>query len=240
MERYINIQSTKIWTTTQGQGTPLLLCNGGPGCDDYLQPISAMLEDRCQVIRFEPRGCGRSTYDGWYHLERTVEDMEAIRNAYKIERWIIAGHSAGPDLALAYTIQYPQHVLGIIGIAGGRIVNDREWSAAYKKNKAERGENYGGKIFQADPEVNRIGNQSWRAYIKRPELLYEIAHIQVPAIFINAGNDIRPNWPTQQLAALIPNGQYFEIPEAEHCIWLTHDRELKALLQDAVRRIVAQ
>lgn len=199
-----------------------------------------MLEDRCQVIRFEPRGCGRSTYDGWYHLERTVEDMEAIRNAYKIERWIIAGHSAGPDLALAYTIQYPQHVLGIIGIAGGRIVNDREWSAAYKKNKAERGENYGGKIFQADPEVNRIGNQSWRAYIKRPELLYEIAHIQVPAIFINAGNDIRPNWPTQQLAALIPNGQYFEIPEAEHCIWLTHDRELKALLQDAVRRIVAQ
>lgn len=112
-------------------------------------------------------------------------------------------------------------------------------SATYKKNLAERGESYGGKVFEADPAVNKMGNQSWREYIKRPNLLRDIADIKVPAIFINAGNDIRPNWPTQQLAALIPNGQYFEIPEAEHCIWLTHDRELKVLLQDAVRSMVA-
>ncbi|MCB0629526.1 MAG: alpha/beta hydrolase [Saprospiraceae bacterium] len=237
MERYIQVNTTKIWTTASGKGTPLLLCNGGPGCDDYLQPVSALLEDICQVIRFEPRGCGRSDYDEQYHLDQTIEDIEAIRQAYGIDRWIVSGHSAGPDVALAYTIRYPDRVMGLIGIAGGRIVNDREWSAVYKKNLAEQGEDYGGKIFQADPAVNKLGVQSWRAYIKRPELLHDIANIQVPAIFINAGNDIRPNWPTQQLAALIPKGHYFEIPNAAHCIWLTHAEELEVLLKKAIQII---
>ncbi|MEZ4849426.1 MAG: hypothetical protein R3B93_12570 [Bacteroidia bacterium] len=30
------------------------------------------------------------------------------------------------------------------------------WSAVYKQNRAEFGEDYGGKVFIADPEVNRV------------------------------------------------------------------------------------
>lgn len=238
MEKIVEINGSRIWTVAEGSGFPLLLCNGGPGCDDYLKPVSELIEDRCRVIRFEPRGCGRSDYDGQYELQRTVEDMEKIRETYQVDKWIICGHSAGPDLALAYTIRYPDRVRGIIGIAGGRIVNDREWSAAYKKNKAERGEDYGGKIFQADPLVNQLGNQSWRTYIKRPDLLKDIAAIKVPVVFINAERDIRPNWPTRQLAALIPNGRYQEIPEAAHCIWLTHSDALQAALRAAINRMI--
>ncbi len=238
MEKFIDIDGTRIWTIAEGMGIPLLLCNGGPGCDDYLKPVSELIEDQCRVIRFEPRGCGRSDYDGRYELERTVADMEAIRQAYGIDRWIIAGHSAGPDLALAYAIRYPGRVKGIIGIAGGRIVNDREWSAVYKQNKELRGEDSGGKEFQADPMVNKIGNQTWRAYIKRPNLLKDIASIQVPAVFISAEKDIRPNWPTQQLAALMPRGTYVEIPEAAHYIWRTHADALQLALKNAVKKMI--
>ncbi len=234
IERYISINSTRLWTISEGQGTPFLLCNGGPGCDDYLKPVSELIEDRCQVIRFEPRGCGRSTYDGQYDLETTIHDMEAIRKAYGIERWIVGGHSAGPDVALAYALQYPDRIIGIIGIAGGRIVNDRDWSAVYRKNRDTIGESYGGKEFIADPEVNRIGNASWKAFIKRLTLLQELAHLNVPATFISASQDIRPNWPTQQLANLLPQGRYVEIAGAAHCIWLTHAEALKAELQQAL------
>jgi len=237
MEKILQIDDAQIWTISQGKGTPFILCNGGPGCDDYLQPVSELIKDRCQVIRFEPRGCGRSTYDGKYNLEQTLNDIEAIRIAYGFERMIIGGHSAGPDVALAYAIQYPQHVLGIIGIAGGRIVNDRDWSTTYKKNLATIGESYGGKVFIADPEVNRIGNQSWRAYIKRPDLLSDLASLTMPAIFINAGEDIRPSWPTQQIAALIPKGQYMEITGATHSIWLTHADALGEALRKALNKI---
>ena len=238
MEKYLTLGDARIWTISEGQGIPFLLCNGGPGCDDYLGPVSQMVGDMCRVIRFEPRGCGRSTYDGNYDLETTIGDIEAIRVAYGVEQWIIGGHSAGPDVALAYAIRYPKHVLGMIGIAGGRVVNDREWSKIYKQNLAEQGEDYGGKVFVADPLVNKMGMASWRGYIQRPTLLKEIAEISVPAIFINAENDIRPNWPTQQLAHLIPLGQYVEIPGATHSIWLTHGAELKTALTKAINEIV--
>ena len=152
---------------------------------------------------------------------------------------ILLGHSAGPDIALAYTLKYPERVSGIIGIAGGRIINDREWSATYKKNKIERGELADNRIWKADPAVNKIGVQSWRAYIKRPTLLKELTQIKVPAIFINAGADIRPNWPTEQLANLIPKGIYKEISEADHSIWLTHPETLKKELREAVSIIQA-
>ncbi len=232
-ERYLDRQGTRIWTTSNGRGMPVIVCNGGPGCDDYLGPVSAMIEDRCQVVRFEPRGCGRSDHDGRYELETTVEDVDFIRQEYGFANMILLGHSAGPDVALAYTLRWPDRVIGIIGIAGGRIVNDRDWHATYHKRRDEIGDQLP-KEFAADPEVNRIGNLTWKDYIKRPNLLSDIAAMECRAVFINAEKDIRPNWPTRQLADLIPKGRYHEIEGAQHCPWMTHPEELARLLRDAI------
>jgi len=240
MESIITIGNTKIWTIKDGNGIPCILCNGGPGCDDYLEPISYMIRDLCEVVRFEPRGCGRSDYDGNYELERTIEDIEEIRIHYGFEKMLIGGHSAGPDIALAYTIKYSERVIGLFGISGGRIVNDREWSATYKSNLEKIGEDLGGKIFQADIMVNKVGNASWRKYIKRENLLSDISRIDIPAIFINAENDIRPNWPTKQIAALIPRGEYREIKNAAHMIWLTHYHELENELRTFIKMVEAE
>jgi proline iminopeptidase len=70
--------------------------------------------------------------------------------------------------------------------------------------------------------------------------LVDIRAVKVPAIFINAGDDIRPNWPTRQLAALIPGGKYYEIPDAKHFIWLTHADELRLLLRKELNEILQQ
>ena len=108
-ERYVRSGTARLWTTSSGCGTPLLLFNGGPGCDDYLAPVAEMIDDLCQVIRFEPRGCGRSDWDGNYDVETLVSDAEAIRQDYGAERLIVAGHSAGPDFALAYALLSQVH-----------------------------------------------------------------------------------------------------------------------------------
>lgn len=230
---------TQLWSTASGAGQPVVFFNGGPGCDDYLQPVADLLMDRCRVIRFEPRGCGRSSWDGRYDVETLINDAEALRLAYGYERWILLGHSHGPNLALAYALRYPAHVIGIIGLAGGKIFDDRSWSAIYQERLATIGEDLGGKVFHADPDVNRQGNASWRAYCQRPTLLRELADLAIPCIFVNAANDIRPNWPTQQLAQLLPHGQYVEVADAAHSIWLTHTPELKQALQNALEQISA-
>ncbi|HEV8244693.1 MAG TPA: alpha/beta fold hydrolase, partial [Polyangiaceae bacterium] len=105
-ERWIESRGAQLWTAESGSGTAMLMFNGGPGCNDYLGPVARMLDDVCRVIRFEPRGCGRSSWDTKYDLDTLLEDAEVIRRAYDVSRWIVAGHSAGPGFALAYALRY--------------------------------------------------------------------------------------------------------------------------------------
>ena len=162
-----------------------------------------------------------------------------VRRAYGVEGCIVGGHSFGPSLALAYALQYPDNVIGLIVIAGGKVVSDRTWSVAYRRNIAAVGEDLGGVVFTADQEVNKEGNRTWREYIKHPTCFRRIADIQIPATFINGFEDIRPSWPTRQLAALMPYGRYVEIAGAAHTVWPTHAAELRAALREAIAHIRA-
>ena len=233
-ERFIRSGGARLWSTVSGTGLPAVFFNGGPGCDDYLEPVARLIHDRYRVIRFEPRGCGRSDWDGHYDLDTALLDAEVLREAYACECWLLLGHSYGSNLALAYALRYPSRTIGVIGITGGKVVDDRSWSETYHERLDTLGEDHGGKQFHADPEVNRQGNLSWREYCRRPSLFRDLANLDVPCVFINAAQDIRPNWPTQQLAELIPKARYVEISGAAHMIWLTHPAELQSHLQDAL------
>ena len=114
--------------------------NGGPSCDDYLAPVAEMIDDLCLVIRFEPRGCGRSDWDGNYDIDTLVVDAEAVRREYGVERCIVAGHSFGPNAALAYALRYSSRVMGLIGIAGGSVLNDRTWGLRVQESSHECGD----------------------------------------------------------------------------------------------------
>lgn len=198
-----------------------------------------MIEDICTVARFEPRGCGRSDYDERYDLDTTVADIEFVRRAYGFDRVILFGHSAGVGSALVCALRHPNNVIGVIGAAGGRMfVDNRQWSATYHENLDQYGEDCG-KSYVSDPDVNRIGNETWQKFITTPTLLRSLSEMTMPAIFINGGNDIRPNWPTIQIAHLLKRGEYIEIPEASHYIWLTHPNEFGRELRVAVEKLVA-
>jgi proline iminopeptidase len=234
-EIFIDSNGVKLRTITQGQGHPVMLCNGGPGCCDYLGPVAAMIDDVAQVIRFEQRGCGRSEPAPPYDVDTCVTDLENIRRHYGIDRWIIGGHSWGADLALAYALRYPTHVSGLMGVAGGRIVNDREWHAEYSRCKPEEEPELPDYDYPFNSVVNEQVSRSWKQYIQRPTLLKEIAQLAVPALFVYGDQDIRPRWPTEQLANLMPNACFELIEGATHYIWYTHSDVLRSLLRDFIR-----
>jgi proline iminopeptidase len=230
-EQIVNINGASLWVIEQGKGSPLILCNGGPGCCDYLAPVAAMVDDLVRVYRWEPRGCGRSSATPPYDLETSLADLDALREMLGYERWIVGGHSAGADLVLAYALTYPERTRSVICMAGGRVHNDRDWHAAYSKARdagLEREPEY---AFPHNLEVNREGNASWKAFTKQPHLLRRIADLQTPVLVIYGSEDIRPGWPVEQVANLLPNGRFEMIDGAGHSLWLTHAEAMRSCLR---------
>lgn len=236
-ESFVTSNNVQIWTVSTGAGFPVVLCSGGPGCCDYLEPVAKMLDTRAQVIRFEERGCGRSEAAPPYNIETSVEDLENIRKFYKIERWIVGGHSWGADLALFYALEHGERTAGLMCIAGGRIHNDREWHSEYKQNEQHTGEKSPEFEYPINLEVNRQVSQSWKRRIQHPLLLREISQLNLPALFVYAADDIRPRWASEQLARLLPDARFELVENAEHAIWLTRPRELALLLGGFVDEI---
>lgn len=236
----IPIRDTRLWIVDSGAGDPLVLTNGGAGSCDYLGPVAAMIDDRLRVIRWEVRGCGRSAPDdpARYDLLTTVHDLDALRDRLGIDRWVVGGHSHGALISLVYALEYPERTHGILYLAGAGIQNDRSWSEAYHLGKDEGRELTFDVPYPPNMEVNQVGNLSARAYFRQPDILRRIADLQVPMVAIQAGGDIRPNWPVEQLVHLMPNARLTIIPEADHNLWLTHPAELRIAIRDAAHTLL--
>ncbi len=232
------VNGADLWTELQGQGFPLVLCAGGPGLCDYLGPVSDMIDDLTQVLRFEQRGCGCSEHVPPYDLNTAIADLEALRIHFGFEKWIVAGHSWGANLAIAYALKYSHRVSAIMYISGPGVQNNREWKKAYNKGKSSVGELVPEFKHAVNLEVNVEGNASWRRFIQRADLFAKIAALQTPILIVYGDEDIRPSWPAEQLANLMPNARFETINGAQHFIWITHANELRKALKGFLQAVL--
>lgn len=109
----------EIYVETVGRigGIPAVYLHGGP--DSGCQPDHRRLFDpeRFHAVLFDQRGSGRSGPKGGRDantLPHLIADMEAMRNALGLTRWMIVGGSWGATLALAYAQAHPHRVSGIV------------------------------------------------------------------------------------------------------------------------------
>lgn len=213
-----------------GNGPPILWLPGGPGLDNYLHPVARAFPGFQNVLP-DPRGTGRS--QGQPHgLAVAVHDLEDLRQALELERWIVVGHSWGADLALAYGLDCERSITSIVSFAGTGVQNDRDWHVAYESRLGEEPHD----SYRHSPEVHRELLQDWRRFIKSPDLLARIARLKVPITFLHPAADIRPGWPAKQLAHLAPRSEYLELADAPHEAWLTHHEALVRVLRDIFER----
>ena len=98
-------------------GIPAVFLHGGPGSG--CKPDHRQFFDpaRYNVILIDQRGAGRSRpYGSVEHNDTAalIDDMEAVRERFGIDAWVLFGGSWGAALALAYAETLPDRVLGII------------------------------------------------------------------------------------------------------------------------------
>ena len=132
-EQHVTANGVSLWTATQGIGPPVVLCHGGPGLYDYLEPIAAMIDDLATVHRYDQRGCGRSQDSLPYDIATFVADLDALRPHWGYESWTVIGHSWGASLALMYAIRHPERACRLVYMSGTGI--DPAWHDEYRRNR---------------------------------------------------------------------------------------------------------
>lgn len=99
------------------EGIPVLFVHGGPGAGCIPKHRCFFDPMQYRIVLFDQRGCGRSTPHaelGGNDTDALVADMEGIREALGIDRWVLFGGSWGSTLSLVYAQRYPERVMGLI------------------------------------------------------------------------------------------------------------------------------
>jgi proline iminopeptidase len=114
----------RIYWETCGNpnGKPAVIIHGGPGSGCTPQWRRLFDPEAYRIILFDQRGCGRSephasdpatglTANTTDHL---ISDMERLRRALDVERWLLFGGSWGTTLTLAYAELHRRRVTEMV------------------------------------------------------------------------------------------------------------------------------
>lgn len=116
-KRRVDIGDCELYCETEGEGTPLVLINGGPGSTHHdFHPAFSRAREFAKVIYYDQRGCGRSDWEAGdgHSVKQAVDDLDKLRKALGIEKWVVLGHSYGGLLAQSYCTAYPDNTAGLI------------------------------------------------------------------------------------------------------------------------------
>ena len=145
----VNIGDAKLYCEQKGEGPPIVLINGGPGGTLLsFRPHFSHAEKFANIIYYDQRGCGRSDYEpgAGYSVEQAVDDLDKLRQALNIEKWVVLGHSYGGALARLYAEKYPERTLGIVLVSADYIgLPIQNWMMETRQD-----------AFISDEEKNRI------------------------------------------------------------------------------------
>ncbi len=166
-------------------GVPVLFIHGGPGAGSTATHRRFFDPAHYRIVLLDQRGAGRSTPLAAVEDNTTghlVADIETLRAARGIDRWLVFGGSWGSTLAIVYGEAHPERCLGFVlrGIFlcsrreldwflyGVRAVFPEAWRAfAEFLPKAERGDllaGYWRRLIDDDPAVHMPAARAWAGY----------------------------------------------------------------------------
>lgn len=225
------IRGVKMFERRAGAGPPTVVLHGGPGAHhDYLLPGFDRLAAGRTLVYYDQRGGGRSPVPrdvpvGW---REHVEDLDALRAVWGVERLSIAGYSWGGLLALLYALEHPDRVdrLALVSPAPAwrqaRAEFERrlaERTAAPEVQAAKRAVQEGGLRERSPEEYRRMMFEfSVAGYFHDWHRAAELTPFRITGrtqqeVWESLGDfDLRPRLPKLRLPAVVLHGEDDPIP----------------------------
>ncbi len=221
----------------RGRGTPLLLLHGYPLDHSIWEPLVQQLETRADLILPDLRGFGRSGIsNGKYSIEEMAADVGALLDHLKIEKAIIAGHSMGGYIALAFAKALPERTTGL-GLISSQAASDTPERRAGRYQTLEQVKAQGVSVvadamtqkLTPNPELHSkidaiIRAQkpegvmgALRALAERPDFTPDLPRFQLPVAIIHGLEDaLIPVERAREVYRTLPEGYMVELNGVGH------------------------
>ena len=107
------------WVAYGPEGAPrLLVLHGGPGAASYyVEPLAEAIAEHRPTVWYDQLGCGRSDKPddpSLWTVERSIEELDQVRQALGLERCHLLGQSWGGWLAIDYMCRGPRGIAGLV------------------------------------------------------------------------------------------------------------------------------
>src|SRR4030095_6126127 len=138
---YLPRDGVRIYYEDRGQGLAILCSHGFGASTGMWQGQADALRHAYRLILLDMRGHGESDSpddQALYSHRHTVEDMRAILDHLRIDQAVIAGHSLGGFMSLAFHVQHPQRVKALILQGCGPGYRNPEARAAWNARAEQR------------------------------------------------------------------------------------------------------
>ncbi len=162
---YFTRDSVRLYYEDHGQGLPILLTHGFAASTGMWQPQIDVFQSQYRLIPWDMRGHGDSDCPetpALYSQAHTVEDMRALLDHLQIDQAVIAGHSLGGFMSLAFHVAYPERVCALLLQGCGPDYRKAEARAAWNEQaeKRARTEENGLSIIRGGAEVGLSKHRS--------------------------------------------------------------------------------
>lgn len=204
-----------LYYQEKGSGYPFILLHGNGEDSTYFEHQLDYFSDKYRVVALDTRGHGKSPRgEKTFRIEQFSCDLYDFMTEHKIPKAIILGFSDGANIAMKFTMKYPEMVKALI-LNGGNL--DARGVKTFTQLPIEIGYRianiFSKKSAKAKQNAEMLGLMVNDPNIKPSEL----SKITVPTLVICGKKDMIKQSHTEEIAKNLPNAK-LSIIEGDHFI----------------------
>jgi 3-oxoadipate enol-lactonase len=235
--KFVSVHGIDLAYTRRGTGTPLVLIHGFPLDHTSWDKAASLLESEFEIITPDLRGFGQSTtLETPYTVSDMADDLAGLLDSLEIEKTVIAGHSMGGYVALAFAKKYPQRVSGLGLISSQAVADAPDRKEGRYKTAAEVAEK--GTVVVADAMTPKLSADvkvqsivraviekqgksgvigALQAMAEREDSMSFLSLFTFPLLLVHGDSDLLiPIERAREIKAALPSAKLVELPGAGH------------------------
>jgi len=240
-EGFVEVPGAKIfYKDSGGRGMPVVFLHAFTGSADVWEhQIPAFTGAGYRFIAYERRGFGRTVANASGPTSNVADDLLALVNHLKIEKFHLVGTAGGGFVALDFAVSYPQRVRSLTLLCSTGSIQDPDFREATRSLTPEGFDKMPESFRELSPSyrfANPEGAARWSAFESRnraPEAvrgpaqpskssvtLAALEGIRIPALVIAGDADLyAPPALMRRIADRIKGSQFVVIRDVGHSAW---------------------